>query len=77
MGTMVAIGRRMRFARTALADVRVEDLAAALGVASMTVYRWEWGAHRASVETLERVADLLSVSRAWLITGHGAAREAA
>lgn len=67
---------RIRFARCELAKVRCADLAQALGVGPRTVYRWERGNHRASVETLEAVADFLCVSRAWLITGHGEALSA-
>jgi transcriptional regulator with XRE-family HTH domain len=69
------IGTRIREARK-LAGVRVRDICEALGVVPMTVYRWEQGKHRASLESLEQVADFLRVSRAWLLTGEGEARAA-
>jgi transcriptional regulator with XRE-family HTH domain len=75
MQTRGDIGRRIRAARK-LAKVRVRELAEALSVVSMTVYRWETGKNRASLETLEAIADFLCVSRAWLITGDGEARAA-
>ncbi len=70
------IGKRIRFARGELATLRVAELAAELGVLPITVYRWETGKRRPSIETLEAIADFLRVSRAWLITGHGEARAA-
>jgi transcriptional regulator with XRE-family HTH domain len=75
MQTRGDIGRRIRHARK-LAGLRVVELAAALGIGTRTVYRWETGTHRASLESLEQVADFLRVSRAWLITGDGEARAA-
>jgi transcriptional regulator with XRE-family HTH domain len=71
----VDIGERIREARK-LAGVRVAELATALGVVKFTVYRWEVGYHRASIDSLNEIADYLRVSRAWLITGEGKARAA-
>jgi transcriptional regulator with XRE-family HTH domain len=70
------IGKRIRFARSELASLRVAELAAELGVLPITVYRWETAQRRVSLDTLERIADFLHVSRAWLVTGHGEARAA-
>lgn len=71
------IGKRIRFARTELAVMRVAELAAELGVLTITVYRWENGKSRASLETLEQIALALRVSLPWLLTGQGEARAAA
>lgn len=70
------IGERIRYARAELATMRVATLAAELGVLPITVYRWETGKRMASLQTLERIADFLRVSRAWLLTGQGEARAA-
>lgn len=70
------IGKRIRFARAELAMCRVAELAGELGVLPITVYRWETGKRRPSLDTLEQIASFLRVSEAWLITGHGEARAA-
>lgn len=57
---------RLRIARSQ-SGLSQERLAAAIGVTSRTVARWESGTVSPQVDSLLRVADATGVTAAWLI----------
>lgn len=66
--TVTTRGDRIRQAREAkrLSQAKLGDL---VGVRSPTVFRWEKSDMRPEDETLDRLADALGVSAAWILYG--------
>ena len=52
-------------------DISPASLAKELGVTPATVYAWEAGTKAPSDDSLERLAELFAVTRAWLRYGEG------
>jgi transcriptional regulator with XRE-family HTH domain len=70
------IGKRIRVARE-LAKLRVIELAQALDVVPMSIYRYETGKRVPTLELLERIALACGVELDWLLTGKGRMRAGA
>jgi transcriptional regulator with XRE-family HTH domain len=70
LGERIKQARRVRGAAEAR-DVTQTEVAEALGVTPITVTRWESDARAPSLDAIERLADLLQVSVAWLAFGRG------
>jgi len=66
------VGQKIRDARKAL-DKSQEQMARELGVAVMTVSRWERDQHKPSIDQLYRIAAVLHVSAADLVDSNGKA----
>jgi transcriptional regulator with XRE-family HTH domain len=67
------LGPRLREARL-LAGLRVAQVAEALGCLPITVYRWEVGRTKPSIELCIAIADLTKVDIRWLVSGRGKPR---
>lgn len=61
---------RIRAAREGL-GLSQEDLARSLSLSVRSIGRFESGDSNPSIDTLQRVAEALQVSPAWLLTGEG------
>lgn len=73
-------GERVRRARLELAArlgrvVTQVEVAERMGVTGVTVGRWEAGAKQPDLETIERLANVLDVTPAWLAFGDAGERE--
>lgn len=69
----LARGQRLREARMG-AGLTVDDVATALGVKPMAVYRWEWGVSSFRMDDAVRVAGAYRVRVGWLVAGERPAR---
>lgn len=63
------VGENIRRARSA-AELTQSELAAHLGVQPVQVSRWERGAQEPPLRTLRKLAAVLGVKVAWLLTRH-------
>lgn len=63
-----ARGKRLRDARLA-AGLEVPEIAEALGVRAMTVYRWEWGSSAFHVDDAPRIAEAYGIRAGYLVAG--------
>lgn len=57
--------------KLAVKEYGVPDLAEQIGVTTVTLYRWLNGTFDPSLPKLARMADVLNISLAWLVTGVG------
>ena len=64
----VTVGKRIKLRREAVGLTQV-SLASVVGVAPMTVSKWERGVHGLSLESLAPLAVALKCSVGWLVVG--------
>jgi transcriptional regulator with XRE-family HTH domain len=67
------IGGRLKLARERAGYKTQSELADAIDVRAQTIWRIETGGHTGARSTLDKIADALKVSRAWLEHGVGEA----
>lgn len=72
---MESIRARFKFARK-LRGKTQREVAEHFKVDTGTVYRWESGIIELTLPTLEAAAELLQVSRVWLVFGEGSGPKA-
>jgi len=65
----LTFGANVRLARER-AGLKQREIARALDMETLNVHRWEKGKHVPTMTNLTRLADVLGVEVAWLLTEH-------